>query len=182
MATQHVNTFQKAIELMRKMADFQSVHNELSKDYLLLESITSEQIQRGIAPAQLIRSCIKELFSLIEADIYLMNVFEPYNDYQDRHDFFKKFKKTFRKHCDFHGTTIKFNNFLQREYSTLRVLKAKRDQITHPKGKVSITVDADLFTVLVSFAREYSKFISSIMTDVWVGTKVPVKDFLNGEI
>lgn len=180
MATKHVDTFQEVLNYARKMADFQSVHNELSKDYSILESITLEQIKKGISSPQLIRSCIKELFSLIEADIFLMNVFEPYKDYADNQDFFTKFKKTFRSHCSIHNTMSKFDQFMRKHYSTLRLLKAKRDQITHPKGEQSIFVDVNLFSTNISFARSYSDFVSSIMTDVWVSTKVSSIDLLNG--
>lgn len=46
----------------------------------------------------LIRAAFKEFFSMIEADLYLINQFNPYPGFDNMAPLVAKFKKTYRQH------------------------------------------------------------------------------------
>src|SRR5690349_16834024 len=82
----------------QNMRIFQLVHNELRKDFEAIYELAKNKIDDIEVAKPLIRGCIKELFSLIEADIYLLNQFNPYLGYNEKDSFTKKFKKTYKHH------------------------------------------------------------------------------------
>jgi len=153
------------------MRTFQLVHNELKKDFELICELAKNKIEDIEIAKPLIRGCIKELFSLIEADIYLLNQFNPYLGYNDRDDFTKKFKKTFKHHAitfKKQGKNLKFNSS---HFKLLLIQKNKRDQVTHPKGRDSIRVQkADLENIYDLFTK-YNSFVSESMTNIFISTK-----------
>jgi hypothetical protein len=175
-----VGSFAEQMNYMQKMSELQRTHNLLVKDIETLVAITNEHFhdQERIQP--LIRACIKELFSLIEADLFLINQFNPYPDYRERDDLGRKFKKTYRHHA----TTFKKEDiqkaFQSKFYSKLYTLKWKRDELMHPKGRHSIEVNSsDLITVGEVY-ETYRQFVSTLMTNVGVSIKIPIEDFLSG--
>ena len=153
------------------MRTFQLVHNELRKDFEMIYELAKNKIEDLEVVKPLIRGCIKELFSLMEADIYLLNQFNPYLDYNDRDDFCKKFKKTFKHHgktFNKQDTNSKFNSS---HFKLLLIQKNKRDEVTHPKGRNSIRVEGTDLEGIYDLFTKYNSFVNESMTNVFISAR-----------
>lgn len=152
--------------LMPLMSKFPTIHNKLSADFKLLVKITEEQINDTEKFQTLCRACLRNLFSVIEADIFYFNLFDSYENYDDRHPFIDRFKKTFKQICKTWD-----NKDLQQEYfssklENLAQLKALRDQLTHPKEKGDIIEpSSDDFKKIKNAFEDYENFILAIMSN-----------------
>lgn len=182
MITVEVGSLQEQIAFMGKMSSMQRTHNMLAKDIETLLALTNEQFTNPDRMQPLIRACLKELFSLVEADLYLINQFIPYPDFKERDDLGQKFKKTFRHHARTFKKEDIVKAFQERFYANFYKLKLKRDDIVHPKGLHSIEVKSDDLTLISEVYKIYRNFVIQLMTNVGVSTKIPWKDFLSGNI
>src|SRR5680860_1370791 len=81
----------------RILSSYQKTHNIIRKDYLNLLDITRGALQNQKSFNTLYRACIRELFSLIESDLYSLNGLDPYRGYHDYDGFKSKFKKRLNK-------------------------------------------------------------------------------------
>lgn len=169
-----------ALEMMQRLGQFQLLHNELSKDFLELYRATIASIEAGNKSSELIRSCIREFFSLVEADIFYLNYLVPYDGYDDKHAILDKFKKTYKSHCIFHDKMDLYRKFVDNNFADFKNLKIKRDEITHPKNKDSITVDRHLLDMTYKLSVAYTKFVNDAMTDT--GVQFQIKDLLKLKI
>ncbi len=172
----NVGSLKEQFAFMQKMTMMQRTHNALAKDFEVLTEIAKENIINDTDRRKpLIRACIKELFSLVEADIYLINQFLPYDGYSDMDNFSKKFKKTYRHHAkSFKKEEIK-QEYQSKSYSKLYRLKLKRDDIVHPKGLQGIEVTSgDLEEIIMAY-QEYRNYIIQLMTNIGVSTQLPIK-------
>ena len=151
---------------------FQRVHNELRKDFEMVYELTKTKVNNIEIARPLIRGCIKEFFSLMEADIFLLNQFNSYAGYNERHDFRKKFKKTFRHHAKTFSKQAEVLKFNSSHFKQLIIQKNKRDEVTHPKGRESIRVDETNLEDIYNLFTKYNTFISESMTNVFVSTKI----------
>jgi hypothetical protein len=174
-----VNSFNEQMVFMQKMSEMQRTHNLLAKDIETLIVIAKEQEDNDQRIQPLIRACIKELFSLIEADLFLINQFIPYPDYSDRDDLGRKFKKTYRHHAKTFKKEEVQKQFQSKFYGRLYGLKWKRDEIVHPKGRTSIDVSINDLTAVSEIYETYRKFVITLMTNVGVSIKLPIEDFLS---
>jgi hypothetical protein len=151
----------------------QRTHNALAKDFETLYIIAKESITDAQRIKPLIRSCIKELFSLIESDLYLLNENFPYKDYSDRDRLNDNFKNTYRHFADKFKKNEVRKVYQSRPYRKLYAMKLKRDEFMHPKGPGSIDVDiVDLEEAYTVFS-DYRRFILKLHTNVGVRTTIP---------
>lgn len=79
-----VGSFEEQLHIVQKMSIMQLTHNKLAKDFEMLTEICKENINNTERIKPLIRACIKELFSLVEVDLFLINQFLPYTGYDDK--------------------------------------------------------------------------------------------------
>jgi hypothetical protein len=154
------------------MRTFQLVHNELRKDFEMIYELAKNKIEDVEIVKPLIRGCIKELFSLMEADIYLLNQFNPYLDYNDRDDFCKKFKKTFKHHAKTFNKQDSILKFNSSHFKLLLIQKNKRDEIAHPKGRNSIRVEKNNLEDIYDLFLKYNAFVNESMTNIFISTKI----------
>ena len=68
-----VGSFEEQLHILQKMIMMQRTHNKLAKDFEMLTEISKENIKNAERIKPLIRACIKELFSLVEGDLFLIN-------------------------------------------------------------------------------------------------------------
>jgi hypothetical protein len=169
-----VDSPEEQFSLMQKMIEMQRTHNTLAKDIVVLTEIAKENANNTERIKPLIRACIKELFSLVEGDLYLINQYLPYKEYDDKDNLNRKFKQTYRHHAkSFKKEDIK-QQYQSRSYGRLYRLKLKRDDIVHPKSRQGIDVTlADLDEVLVVY-QEYRDYIIQLMTNIGFSTQVPI--------
>lgn len=169
-----VGSMEEQFALMQKMTEMQRTHNVLAKDIEVLTEITKENTINAERIKPLIRACIKELFSLVEGDLYLINQFLPYEGYDDKDNLNRKFKKTYRHHAkSFKKEKIK-QDYQSKSYGRFYRLKLKRDDIVHPKGRQGINVSlADLDEVIAVY-QEYRSYIIQLMTNIGFSIQLPI--------
>jgi hypothetical protein len=158
----------EAIKLMQEMSKFQLQHNKLRVDYNELLEVSGQRVKIGGNNDSFIRSCIHELFTLIESDLYFLNVINSDLDYDDFDRFIERFKDTFKHHCRTHDYDSIYLDFASHNLQDFRILKDKRDSIAHPKGGEYLVVDVTYLKKTNKIFSAYNKFISDIMTDVGV--------------
>jgi hypothetical protein len=135
-----VGSFEEQLNIMQKMGMMQRTHNALAKDFETLAEIANENRDNFGRIEPLVRACIKEFFSLVEGDLYLINKYLPYEGYDEMDNLSKRFKKTYRHHSiSFKKQQIK-QEYQSKSYGRFYRLKLKRDEIVHPKGLQSIAV------------------------------------------
>lgn len=170
-----VGSFEEQLQILQKMTMMQRTHNKLAKDFEILSDISKENINNTERIKPLIRACIKELFSLVGGDLFLINQFLPYNGYDDKDSLNKKFKKTFRHHAEsFKKQNIK-QEYQSKSYGQLYRLKLKRDEIVHPKSLQGIDVTTtDLENVILVY-QQYRTYIIQLMTNIGFSSHIPIR-------
>jgi len=172
----------KLIELLPKLAEFQLTHNELKNDVAYIFELADQRCITEPENCQsFIRVCYKEVFSLIEADIYLINQFNPFPEYRDSSDLETKIKKTFKHHALTFGKEDDNKAYSDSWYRLLFEHKKIRDEVTHPKGRESINIDANKLVVIRKIFDDYHTFISTMMVNVFIKSTVSWEDFTTGK-
>ena len=85
------------LKTKRILGEFDIIHHELLRDLLSLISITMKHRDKPDEYNSMFRSIVRGFFSLIEADLYYLNVLDTYTNYIDRKYFYIKLKKTFKQ-------------------------------------------------------------------------------------
>lgn len=166
--------FREVIHILTQ--SYQKTHNIIRKDYLKLLEVTELNIQSKSSFSSLYRACIRELFCLIESDVYNLNRIDPYKGYEDKHRFFEKFKKTFRQVCETWGKSDLLEYYFSSKLQHLRNVKNVRDKITHPKSPNDfITPTEEDFNVVKQVFEDYTEFIKRLMTKFSIRISFPMK-------
>jgi hypothetical protein len=157
-------TFDELIARFIKSREFQFTHNSLVADIKVLHEALK------LADAQqkpiLTRALYKEFFSMIEADLYLINQFNPCDGYADKDPFNAKFKKTYRKHAaDFKKADL-HKKYQSAEFRHFLAVVDRRHHFTHPKGRPSLKVASDDLSKLEQVFETYRLHINALMTGV----------------
>lgn len=168
-----VGSLDQLFPLVQKMRIMQRTHNTLAKDFETLVEIAKENVEKENRIQPLIRACIKEFFSLVEADLYLINQYLPYDGYDKKEALNKKFKKTYRHHSrSFKKQALQFQ-YQSKSYGRLYQLKLKRDAIVHPKGLETIDVKAADLEEVVAVYEEYRNYIMQLMSNIGFSVELP---------
>ena len=170
--TKYYNDLKEFQEAQQILYNYQKTHNIIRDDYLNLIEMTFESQNDQKAFNTLYRACLRELFSLIESDLFNLNRLDSYPNYSDNDKFMVKFKKTFKQ---ISKTWEK--EFIQKEYfdsklERLKNIKTERDKITHPKSpddfKTTTVADFQRFKTVFN---EYDGFINTMMKGFFIGMK-----------
>jgi isocitrate dehydrogenase kinase/phosphatase len=128
----------------------------------------------------LYRSCLKSLFSLIEADIFGLNNLDQYENYSDKHSFENKFKSTFTKVCTTWNKNEIREIYFDSKYCDLKELRKKRDELIHPKKVEHIHKATEQeFDKVKKVFTDYDNFINKLMDDFFIEAEVNAFDFIN---
>ncbi|RYE18818.1 MAG: hypothetical protein EOP51_21135 [Sphingobacteriales bacterium] len=157
-----------ALHMMQRMTKLQSQHNQLRTDLEELIAVTEVRMETHVKNDAFIRSCISELFTLIESDVLYINLIDPAENYDDWNVFIDRFKDVFKAHCINHKYENIYNNFASKNLSDFKHLRAKRNKITHPKEKTDTEVNKQLFQKMKKVFTAYSRFVVDIMTGTGV--------------
>lgn len=155
--------YDTAFKYLHRSGEFQALHYELRKDFGELYKITAISINNGNDCPELIRACLREFFSLIEADVFFLNYIDSYDEYDDHDSFVKKFKKTYTYHCKKHDRYHLYKDLVEKHFGTFKDLKRKRDLITHPKSAEDLKVDNELFVKTYTMFKTYVDFVANLM-------------------
>jgi hypothetical protein len=172
--SKNYDTLNEMLLAAKVMGNFQLIHNVIRKDYLELLNITENNKSIEITFDALYRASLRSLFSVIEADIYGLNILDQYIGYRDNDTFIDKFKGTFKQI----STTWKKEEIQQKYFDSklkgLIELKKMRDELIHPKaiGHVHKATELD-FEKLKTVFNDYDTFINDLMNNFFVSTTVP---------
>lgn len=118
------------------------------------------------------RACLRELFSLIESDMYGLNRLDMYNGYRDHDKFLKKFKNTFAQISKTWDREAIQLNYFSSKLDRLLEIKTERDETTHPKSPDNFKqISAGDFLKLKLVFNDYDDFINSLMNGFFIGMK-----------
>jgi hypothetical protein len=163
------------LALLPLVSKFPRLHNAIKADFKLLLEITE---QSKIDPPKfemLCRTCIKNFFALIEADIHYYNLFDKYPDYNDSHRFIDKFKNTFKQICKTWNREELQQKYFQTKLADLIQLKDLRDKLTHPKEIDHIIKPTEeTFLKLKKAFNDYDTFFSTLMSNFFFSTRLPL--------
>lgn len=163
-------------KLMPIISKFPRLHNKIKADFVLLLELTEQSKNDTAKFEMLCRTSIKNLFSLIEADIYYYNLFDSYQDYDDRDKFFDKFKKTFKQICKTWNRQELQQEYFAAKLGDLKELKELRDKLTHPKEVEDIIQASDnTFNKVTKVFTDYDTFFSAIMSNFFFSTTIPLR-------
>ncbi|TCD27417.1 hypothetical protein EZ456_09480 [Pedobacter psychrodurus] len=167
------NNIDEMLIASQTMRNYQLMHNAIRNDYIVLLEITGKSQENQKSFDALYRACIISMFSLVESDIYGLNVLDPYPNYSDKHDFTSKLEKTFKQ---ISRTWEKEEIKQQYFYSCkpqLKVLKRMRDEIIHPKEISHIHIATETkFKELKAVFNDYDSFINDLMNNFFLSTKI----------
>lgn len=169
--------FLKACTMMWK---YQRIHNVLRKDFIELINVTEKYKMKKPEFDALYRACLRGLFSIIEADIFGLNNLDRYENYSDKDDFETKFKNTFKQVCKTWEKTKIQKKYFENNYSELRRLKKKRDELIHPK-RVEHLHESSIndFEKIKKVFRTYESFVDELMNDFFISVNVDTTDLLH---
>lgn len=173
-----VGSIEEQLERVKKMRTLSKMHHQLSSDLESLHFLAGQPSTEKTLLQPQIRAVIKEMFSLIESDLYLINQFNPYPGYKDKDSLVDKFKSTYKHH----GKTFKkeqlVNEFQSRHFEQFSRIKIKRDDLMHPKGPTSIRVGLEDLEDTYTFYQTYRDFVVRMMTNVGVAINIPLSQLL----
>ena len=160
------------------MSKFQIIHNIIRPDFLILFRITEEQKSNEKEFDALYRACLTRFFTLIEADIYGLNQLDMYDDYDDKRDrFIEKFKETYKQICKTWNKEELHKKYIDSNLQGLIELRKKRNDLVHPKEVEHIHKASDKdFQALQTVFAAYDKFITDLMNDFFLSTKISLAD------
>lgn len=150
------------------LRDFPIIHNSLKGDVVLLMNamVTHEEDTKVDS---FYRSILSAFFSMVEADLFYYNQFDPYDGYRDYEKFNKKFKKTFEQICSTWGKTNLLNEYYDNDNGTIFDLKIIRNGISHPKKVSDInSKNNDEIEKVLSCYLRYVEFISKLMKNFFL--------------
>lgn len=170
----NTNEFNNAQHILN---NYQKTHNIIRNDYLNLIELTFEMKNNQKAFNTMYRACLRELFSLIESDIFNLNRLDNYPKYSDNDKFMTKFKKTFKQVAKTWQKEDIQQEYFDTKLDQLKNIKSERDRITHPKNPNDFkTTTTDDFKRFKTVFDEYDGFINKMMDGFYIGMKnYPIK-------
>jgi hypothetical protein len=168
------NSVADLLVAVQTMSKFQTIHNIIRPDFLVLLRITEEHKSNEKDFDALYRACLTRLFTLIEADIYGLNQLDMYDGYDDKKDrFIEKFKQTYKQICKTWKKEELLKKYFDSKLQGLIDLKKKRDNLVHPKEKEHIHKSSDIdFRILKNIFEDYDEFINELMNDFFLSAKI----------
>ncbi|RZL44102.1 MAG: hypothetical protein EOP00_21305 [Pedobacter sp.] len=171
--TKHFDTEEEAMIAFLNMGKFQKLHNHLKEAFIGLLNITKTYKEDNSEYKLLTRSCLIELFGLIEADIFYYDVLDKHPDPKRKIDFFKKISLTFNQIGKTWGKEKIIQSYFSTQLELLKKLRKKRNAHVHPKviDDLFEPTKEDLEDITVCF-EQYDLFINNIMNNFFIGYKI----------
>ena len=153
-------------KIMKRMGEFPPIHNTYREDGELIISQMDLNIDDEKKYQSYYRSIITIFFSIIEADIFYYNQFDPYLNYSDRHSFKEKFEKTFPKVCQTWSRQQLQEEYFSKNSTTIHKLRNVRNNLAHPKALEHLYKASweDVEELKGAF-KNYNEFIKDLMTN-----------------
>lgn len=156
------------IQYREHWRELKLVHSILSKD---LEDFY-HLCKKNEGSEFLIRAFCKEVFSLMEVDLYLLNQLHPYPGYCDHDRFLCKFKSTFQYYVSKAPVNNKdigtlYKSYTDRNFEELRKARNKRDRFNHPMNVDSLNLSGkdfleSCYRVFANYDKMYRRVFVAI--------------------
>lgn len=173
--TKMYSDFESMLEASDVMDEFQLLHNILRNDFIELLSITEQFKDSKIEFETLGRSCLIQLFTLIEADIFGLGRLDPYPITKPKENFFEKFNNTFNQIATTWGKIEIKEDYFTNCLPELMTIKSMRNKLVHPSKVVDV-----YFPTFPGFVRlrtafhNYNEFMGKIMNDFFIGAQFEI--------
>jgi hypothetical protein len=170
------NDFSDFITASQDLSRFQKIHNAIRKDYIELLRITDNHKSIETEFDALYRACLKSLFSLIEADIYSLNILDTYNDYDDRKGaFIDKLKETYKQISKTWNKAEIQKRYFETKLVELKELRKIRDELIHPKTIEHVHKASELdYEKVKRVFNDYDNFVNELMNDFFISTEIKI--------
>jgi hypothetical protein len=179
-AIKHFSDPQEIKEVLNAMKCFQTIHNLIRKDFVVLLEFANSHRSQTVDFFALSRACLRGIFSLIEADIYGLNMVLRIENYNDRDSFEQKFKQTFKEVFELCRKTNIQRLYFDTKFGTLKKLKEKRDRLIHPKTTNDIPdITFTEFETISMVFNDYCSFIHELTSDFFISIDPEALEQLN---
>lgn len=160
--------------LGKERKDEYNQYREYWRELKLVHSILSKDLEdfyhlckKNEGSEFLIRAFCKEVFSLMEVDIYLLNQLHPYPEYRDEDRFICKFKNTFQYYVSNAPVNNKdigtlYRSYADRNFRELRQARVKRDRFNHPKDVNSLNLPEGFLESCHNVFKNYDAMYSRV--------------------
>jgi hypothetical protein len=154
---------------LKALSEYQSLHNIIRKEFQTLLAITEKSKSENENFTVLCNACLRSLFSLVEADLFGLNQLIPYNNFNERHSFKFKFKKTITNVCMKRDKKGLQKLFFETKYEKLTKLRKKRDLLLHPKESKDIQpLGENDFEKIKEVFSDYCDLIHNLMNGFFI--------------
>lgn len=177
--SKHYDSMSEMIKAGQNMFTFQKLHNHMKASFDGLLAITMAYGDREQEYKILIRSCLIELFGIIEADIFYYNSLDKHPPQDGTVRFYEKFRLTFDQIGLIWNKKEIVDDYFKSQGQLIRKLRKLRNNHVHPK-QVTHLLDPDkrLFKEISICFRRYDELIGKIMDNFFVSTTIPIGDIL----
>lgn len=166
-----IKELQRAATILK---NYQKTHNIIRNDYIELLNLAESLLGNENQFNALYRACMRELFSLIESDLFGLNQLDKYNGYKDQEGLVKKFEKTFVQISQTWSKNDLWKGYFDEKFENLKKIKIERDRTTHPKKPEDFKqISLSDFNILKAIFHDYDNFINELMNGFFIGLKLP---------
>lgn len=162
----------EVMETFSKMREFQLTHNRLKKDVDQLYALANTEPIDSVIREVLLRASIKEFFSMVEADLYLINQFNPYDGFSPKATIVDKFKKTYRRHAQAFKKEALNSKYQSTSFRFFLMMLEKRHGFTHPMGRPSLRINEEGLKLYTTVYITYIEHVNALMRNVGVSTQL----------
>jgi hypothetical protein len=178
--TKQFDNLQDMLKASEVLPKFSKLHNKMKDSFNGLIEITKSFDGRDAEYKILIKTCLIDLFGLIEADIFYYNTIDNHAQQDEKIDFNEKMKLTFDQIATTFGKEEIVDEYFRTQMQLVRKLRKKRNKQVHPKEVVHLLdpTKRDLNDIIFCFEK-YDELINGIMSNFFFSTTIPASFFLN---
>ncbi|WP_293312514.1 hypothetical protein [Pedobacter sp. UBA5917] len=178
--TKHYGNLEDMFKASQFLPKFSKLHNKMKDAFNGLIEITKSFERQETEYKILIKTCLIDLFGLIEADIFYYNTIDNHPPQDEKIDFIEKMKLTFDQIATTFGKEKIVNEYFRTQMQLVRKLRKKRNNQVHPKEVEHLynPTKRDLNDIIFCF-KKYDQLINGIMNNFFFSTNIPSSFFLN---
>lgn len=166
------------LETKKFLGEFDVIHHRILCDLITLISISLKYRDKEDEYNSMFRSIVRSFFSLIEADLFYLNVLDKYDNYTDRENFYPKLKKTYKQVAKTLNREKIQKSYFDTKLGNLKKLKQIRNNLVHPKNINHLHfASKENFLLLNTCIEDYQNFIVKLMKGFILNSTISLKGF-----
>lgn len=177
--TKYFDTWKEVEKVTKSMQAFSTLHMHMKESFEGLLKITQSYEGKEQEYQILVKTCLIELFGMIEADIFYYNSFDKHPPQDGTIRFFDKFKLTFDQIALTWERQEIVDEYFRTQSQLIRKLRKIRNNQVHPKliSHLFIPKKRHYKEIVVCFEK-YDEMVLKIMRNFFVGIKLPASELL----